>query len=77
MVGLMKVCNSSDGFLRIGARYSSPPQLLSVVGPTSTPWSENYPVPKELTKEQLTEIEDAFISAIKRAEQAGCEFPSV
>ncbi|KAK1234993.1 hypothetical protein PQX77_001795 [Marasmius sp. AFHP31] len=45
-----------------------------VVGPTSTPWTDGYPVPKELTKEQLTEIEDAFVSAIERAEQAGFDF---
>ncbi|KAL0063403.1 hypothetical protein AAF712_009712 [Marasmius tenuissimus] len=45
-----------------------------VVGPTSTPWNEKYPVPKELTKEQLIEIEDAFVSAIERAEQVGYEF---
>ncbi|KAJ8084396.1 hypothetical protein PM082_003165 [Marasmius tenuissimus] len=48
-----------------------------VVGPTSTPWNENYPVPKELTKEQLTEIEDAFVSAIGRAEQVGFDFVEI
>ncbi|KAL0566521.1 hypothetical protein V5O48_015493 [Marasmius crinis-equi] len=46
----------------------------NVYGPTSTPWSEHFPVPKELTKEQLVELEDAFIAAIKRAEQAGFDF---
>ncbi|KAF9270584.1 NADH:flavin oxidoreductase [Marasmius fiardii PR-910] len=45
-----------------------------VFGPTSTPWNEHFPVPKELTKEQLEEIENAFVAAIKRAEQAGFDF---
>ncbi|KAG7099587.1 hypothetical protein E1B28_001417 [Marasmius oreades] len=45
-----------------------------VVGPTSTPFNEHFPIPKELTKEQLEEVENAFVAAIKRAEEAGFDF---
>lgn len=48
-----------------------------VVGPTSTPWNEHFPIPKELTKEQLVEVENAFVAAIKRAEQVGSWLQSI
>ncbi|KAK7058374.1 hypothetical protein VNI00_002008 [Paramarasmius palmivorus] len=45
-----------------------------VVGPTTTAWSENFPQPKELTKEELEKLDEAFIAAVKRCEQAGFDF---
>ncbi|THV07556.1 NADH:flavin oxidoreductase [Dendrothele bispora CBS 962.96] len=45
-----------------------------VVGPSPIAWSEYYVQPKELSKEDLTGIEDAFIAAIKRCEEIGFDF---
>ncbi|KAJ3995542.1 NADH:flavin oxidoreductase [Lentinula boryana] len=45
-----------------------------VFGPSPIPWSENYVEPKELTKDQLIEIEDAFIASIARCHKIGFDF---
>jgi 2,4-dienoyl-CoA reductase-like NADH-dependent reductase (Old Yellow Enzyme family) len=42
-----------------------------VVGPSPIPWDENHAYPKELTVEQIHEIEEAYVAAAKRAEKAG------
>lgn len=42
-----------------------------VVGPSPVPWDENHAYPKELTVEQIYEIEEAYVAAAKRAEKAG------
>ncbi|GES80483.1 NADPH dehydrogenase [Rhizophagus clarus] len=42
-----------------------------VVGPSPIPWNENHASPKELTVEQIHEIEEAYVTAAKRAEKAG------
>ncbi|CAB4443698.1 unnamed protein product [Rhizophagus irregularis] len=42
-----------------------------VVGPSPIPWDENHAYPKELTVEQIYEIEEAYVAAAKRAEKAG------
>ncbi|RIA84064.1 putative NADPH dehydrogenase C23G7.10c [Glomus cerebriforme] len=42
-----------------------------VVGPSPIPWDENHANPKELTIEQIHEIEEAYVAAAKRAEKAG------
>ncbi|KAF5388546.1 hypothetical protein D9757_004634 [Collybiopsis confluens] len=45
-----------------------------VVGPSPIAWSERYVLPKQLTKDQLTEIEEAFLASIKRCEEIGFDF---
>ncbi|KAJ4485863.1 NADH:flavin oxidoreductase [Lentinula aciculospora] len=45
-----------------------------VFGPSPIPWSENYVEPKELTKDQLVEIEEAFIASIRRCQEIGFDF---
>ncbi|KAF8832123.1 hypothetical protein HHX47_DHR1001291 [Lentinula edodes] len=45
-----------------------------VVGPSPIPWSEDLVEPKELNKDQLTEIEEAFIASIKRCQEIGFDF---
>ncbi|KAF5368383.1 hypothetical protein D9758_002285 [Tetrapyrgos nigripes] len=45
-----------------------------VVGPSPIAWSEHYVQPKELSKEDLVGIEEAFLTAIKRCEEIGCKF---
>ncbi|TBU27047.1 FMN-linked oxidoreductase [Dichomitus squalens] len=42
-----------------------------VVGPSSVPYNEKFPVPKELDKAGIKRIKTAFVEAAKRALQAG------
>jgi len=42
-----------------------------IVAPTSMRWSEEYPVPAELTREEIQEIVAAFGAAARRAVAAG------
>ncbi|TFK36943.1 hypothetical protein BDQ12DRAFT_686131 [Crucibulum laeve] len=45
-----------------------------VYGPSSIPFSNTYPTTKELTEEDLSRVEEAFISAVERSEKAGFDF---
>ncbi|KAJ4472644.1 NADH:flavin oxidoreductase [Lentinula lateritia] len=45
-----------------------------VVGPSPIPWSEDLVEPKELNKDQLIGIEEAFIASIKRCQEIGFDF---
>ena len=44
----------------------------SVFGPSTVPFTDNYPRPKELTLEQLDTMEDAYVAAVKRCKSIGC-----
>ena len=44
-----------------------------VYGPVDTPWSKDFPTPKEMTETDLQYVEDAFIAATKRSASAGCK----
>ncbi|KAF5368861.1 hypothetical protein D9758_002879 [Tetrapyrgos nigripes] len=43
----------------------------SIVGPSPVPWSDNNPVPQELTKAQIQELVKAWANAARRAIRAG------
>ncbi|KAE9400590.1 NADH:flavin oxidoreductase [Gymnopus androsaceus JB14] len=47
-----------------------------VFGPSSIAWSENFGEPKELTKDELVKIEDAFLASIRRCQEIGCTLTS-
>jgi len=42
-----------------------------VVGPSLIPWDEEHANPKELTVEEIHEIQESFVAAANRAEKAG------
>lgn len=42
-----------------------------VWGPSPIPFSEQFPVPKELTKEGIERVRTAFVNAVKRSLRAG------
>ncbi|CAG8675918.1 5347_t:CDS:1 [Funneliformis mosseae] len=42
-----------------------------VIGPSPIPWDDEHANPKELTIEQIHEIQESFVAAAKRAEKAG------
>ncbi|GAA5903463.1 hypothetical protein JCM6882_006554 [Rhodosporidiobolus microsporus] len=45
-----------------------------VVGPSATPYhSETYPHPKEMTKAEIRELQEDWVSAVKRADEAGAD----
>ncbi|KAG5652371.1 hypothetical protein H0H81_005233 [Sphagnurus paluster] len=44
-----------------------------VWGPSAVPYDETYPQPKELTKEGIKKVIDAFVDAAKRAVKAGID----
>jgi 2,4-dienoyl-CoA reductase-like NADH-dependent reductase (Old Yellow Enzyme family) len=44
-----------------------------VVGPTTEPYNELFPVPKALTKEGIKEIVVSFVHAAQRAMRAGID----
>jgi len=46
----------------------------NVYAPSDIPFSQTYPSPRALTKEQLLELETAFAASIGRAKQAGFDF---
>lgn len=45
-----------------------------VYGPSTAPFSETYPSPREVTEADLQQIEDAFVAAVRRSRQAGYDF---
>ncbi len=47
------------------------PQAWPVVGPSATPVADNFPTPRELSKDDLTKLTDTFVQAAKRSVAAG------
>ncbi|KIM91352.1 hypothetical protein PILCRDRAFT_810624 [Piloderma croceum F 1598] len=45
----------------------------NVWGPSTVPFGEDYPKPKEATKEYIKEVVEAFVASAKRAVQAGVD----
>ncbi|KAF9076018.1 NADH:flavin oxidoreductase [Rhodocollybia butyracea] len=45
-----------------------------VFAPSPIAWAKDYIEPQELSKEQLVEIEEAFLASIKRCEEIGFDF---
>jgi len=45
----------------------------NVVGPSSEPYDELYPVPKELSKQGIKDVVAAFVAAAKRVMKAGID----
>jgi hypothetical protein len=46
---------------------------ISVYAPSAIPFSDTYPLPKEMSVEDMNTITDAHISAIERCKAIGCE----
>jgi len=45
----------------------------NVFGPSTVPYNQSYPIPKELTKEGIQRIVQGFVEAAKRAVKAGID----
>ncbi|KAJ8516136.1 hypothetical protein ONZ45_g6518 [Pleurotus djamor] len=45
-----------------------------VYGPSTLPFHEKFPTPKEMDEAHLTYVENAFVEAIERCEEAGFDF---
>jgi 2,4-dienoyl-CoA reductase-like NADH-dependent reductase (Old Yellow Enzyme family) len=41
------------------------------VGPSTIPWSDEYPKPRQLTIEEIKRIQNDFVAAAKRADRIG------
>lgn len=48
-----------------------------VKGPSGAPFSDSYPVPKEMSKDEIKATVEAFAAAAKRALTAGFEVPEI
>ncbi len=46
----------------------------TVKAPSAIAFAETYPLPKEMTKEDIVELKDAFVSAVRRAKEVGVDF---
>ena len=47
------------------------------IGPTATPFADNYPVPRMMTREDIVQVVDAFRNAAYRARRAGFDVVEV
>jgi 2,4-dienoyl-CoA reductase-like NADH-dependent reductase (Old Yellow Enzyme family) len=47
------------------------------IGPTATPFADNYPVPRMMTREDIVQVVDAFQKAAYRARRAGFDVVEV
>jgi 2,4-dienoyl-CoA reductase-like NADH-dependent reductase (Old Yellow Enzyme family) len=45
-----------------------------VYGPSAIPFSDKFPMPREMTEEEFKRVEDAFIAATERCKVAGFDF---
>lgn len=52
---------------------SDDPQAWQVVGPSAVPVADNFQIPRELSKEDLAALTQAFVAAAKRSLAAGFE----
>lgn len=48
--------------------------IVSVQAPSAIPFSETYPVPKEMTSAKIEELKQAFTDAVERCKKAGFDF---
>jgi 2,4-dienoyl-CoA reductase-like NADH-dependent reductase (Old Yellow Enzyme family) len=46
----------------------------NVYGPVTVPWSDQFPIPKEMSEADMQRVIDGFVSATKRAIVAGFDF---
>jgi 2,4-dienoyl-CoA reductase-like NADH-dependent reductase (Old Yellow Enzyme family) len=46
----------------------------NVYGPSAIPYSDRYPMPKEMTEQDMQYVEDAFVAATERSKAAGFDF---
>lgn len=46
----------------------------NVKGPSNIPFSDRFPLPKEMTKRDIEELKEAWVAAVKRAVKAGADF---
>jgi 2,4-dienoyl-CoA reductase-like NADH-dependent reductase (Old Yellow Enzyme family) len=46
--------------------------MWPVVSPSSIPFAKGYPMPKEMTQEELDRVDEAFRIATERCKQIGC-----
>ncbi|PLB55570.1 putative NADH-dependent flavin oxidoreductase [Aspergillus steynii IBT 23096] len=48
-----------------------------VKGPSGVPFSDRYPIPTEMTKEDIEEFKRSWVAAVKRAVRAGADFVEI
>ncbi|KAL2000337.1 hypothetical protein VTN02DRAFT_3263 [Thermoascus thermophilus] len=49
----------------------------NVKAPSAIPFSDRFPEPKEMTKQDIEEFKTAWVAAVKRAVQAGADFVEI
>ncbi|MFC1919110.1 FAD-dependent oxidoreductase [Chloroflexota bacterium] len=57
--------------------YFEHPEEIDVVGASAIPWAWNGIAPREATREDITEIADAFAEATRRAREAGFDIVEI
>lgn len=48
-----------------------------VKGPSGVPFSDRYPIPTEMTKQEIEEFKRSWVAAVKRAVRAGADFVEI
>jgi 2,4-dienoyl-CoA reductase-like NADH-dependent reductase (Old Yellow Enzyme family) len=49
----------------------------NVKGPSDIPFSDRFPLPKAMTKQDIEELKHAWVAAVKRAIKAGADFVEI
>ena len=49
----------------------------AVVGPSDIPFSDSFPQPKAMTKQDIEDLKRAWVAAVKRAVKAGADFVEI
>ncbi|KAF3401242.1 NADPH dehydrogenase afvA [Talaromyces pinophilus] len=49
----------------------------AVVGPSDIPFSDSFPLPKAMTKQDIEDLKKAWVAAVKRAVKAGADFVEI
>ncbi|EME81169.1 uncharacterized protein MYCFIDRAFT_139739 [Pseudocercospora fijiensis CIRAD86] len=69
------ICPPWLGLRTVPEQYGGFPDR--VLAPTAESWNDNYPLPKEMTANEIWEVIEAFGQAAKRAVEAGCRIVAV
>lgn len=49
----------------------------AVVGPSDIPYSDSFPVPRAMTKQDIEDLKRAWVAAVKRVVKAGADFVEI
>lgn len=69
MAGLTKVCLTCRALQVIGLLTP-----CAVIAPSAVKFSDDYPLPKAMTADDLDRVSDAFVASVERCKQIGCTY---